>query len=187
MMKMRIIFIFAVFFAINLVSVVTLNAEDISKLVNELKSNDALKQIQAYEKLSKLKDSKSVPLLIDMCHSKTTGYDLAYDLLIEIGEPAVRPSIKAMINEKENRSIFLTILRSIGKPAIIPLAEMLEKEAKEVKSISEEDPHWINFMDILMCLKDIGRPSVPYLEKFLKTCDNRKLSSSVKRTIDSIR
>ena len=187
-MRKQSIFCLIALFVINLTLVATLTAEDIDKLVNKLNSNNFTEQIEAHDKLLELKDPQSIPLLIDICRkAEGRGYAMASELLAKIGEPSINPLINAMVNDKENWSNFVPSLNQIGKLAVPSLAEMLEKEAKQVKSISDEDAHYVNFMHILTCLQGIGSSSVPYLEKFVKTCDNNDLKEAVKFGIDFIK
>lgn len=165
-----------------------LNSESVKELVSKLNSDDYTEQMEAYKKLSKLKDPQSIPFLIDICRNEESkGYIMASELLGEIGEPSVKPLINAMVNYKENWSNFVAPLNHIGRLAVPSLAEMLEKEAKQVKNISDGDAHYVNFMHILTCLQGIGTPAVPYLEKFVETCDYNDLKEAVKFAVNFIK
>jgi HEAT repeat protein len=104
------------------------HADSTANLIKKLSSQNVMERRNAARELGKIKDIESVNPLIEALKDKEPMVRLdASGALIDIGQPAVEPLIKAIQHEKDTSFLWnaIRILDSIGNPkAIEPLHQI---------------------------------------------------------------
>lgn len=90
--------------------------------------------IAAVYALGKIGDAKATEPLIRFLHRKNINYEYVVSALVELGQSAVAPLIKALEDNKEKvRESAYAALIEIGRPAVDPLIQLLDGDNQCMK------------------------------------------------------